>query len=143
VAACRTVPRASFDASSIYVGKPLSARGRRAFVAAADGGATLVCDAYGGAVNAVAPDATAFVHRDMRFSVQILSYAPLSSARPTVRRARARIAPFGTGEAYQNYADLDLRNPLQAYYGANLTRLRTVKAAVDPGDRFQPAQGIS
>jgi FAD/FMN-containing dehydrogenase len=143
LAACRTVPRASFDASSVYVGKPLSARGRRAFLAAADGGATLVCDAYGGAVNAVAPDATAFVHRDMRFSVQILSYAPLATARPTVRRARARIAPFGSGQAYQNYADLDLRDPLRAYYGANLARLRAIKAAVDPGGRFAPAQGIS
>jgi FAD/FMN-containing dehydrogenase len=90
----------------------------------------------------VAPDATAFVHRNQRFSVQILSYAPLATARPAVRRARARIAPFGSGQAYQNYADLDLRNPLRAYYGANLARLRSIKAAVDPANRFRPAQGI-
>jgi len=142
VAACRSVPRSSFDASSVYFAEPLSARARRAFVAAADGGATLVCDAYGGAINEVAPDATAFVHRRQRFSVQILSYAPLATARPAVRRARARIAPFGSGQAYQNYADLDLRDPLRAYYGGNLARLQTVKAAVDPADRFRPAQGI-
>jgi FAD/FMN-containing dehydrogenase len=143
VAACRSVPRSSFDASSVYFAERLSARARRAFVAAADGGATLVCDAYGGAIGDVAPDATAFVHRDVRFSVQILSYAPIGTARPRVRRARARIAPFGNGQAYQNYADLDLRDPQRAYYGANLARLRQVKAAVDPAGRFRTAQGIS
>jgi len=139
---CGDVPRASFDASSIYVARPLSARGRRAFLAAADAGATLILDAYGGAINRVPADATAFVHRDERFSVQILSYAPIATARRRVRRARALIAPFGGGGAYQNYADLDLRSPRRAYYGANLGRLRSIKAAVDPDGRFRPAQGI-
>ena len=59
-----------------------------------------------------------------------------------MKRARARIAPYGNGQAYQNYADLDLRNPLRAYYGGNLARLRSIKTAVDPDDRFRPAQGI-
>jgi FAD/FMN-containing dehydrogenase len=139
---CGTVPRTSFDASSVYVARRLSARGRRAFVAAADGGATLVLDAYGGAINRVPADATAFVHRDVRFSVQILSYSPIATARRRVRHARALIAPFGNGGAYQNYADLDLRSPRRAYYGANLARLRSIKAAVDPDGRFRPAQGI-
>jgi FAD/FMN-containing dehydrogenase len=142
IAACGSVPRATFDASSIYVDAPLSARARRAFVDAADGGATLVLDAYGGAITRVAADATAFVHRDVRFSVQILSYSPIATARRRVRRARALIAPFGNGRAYQNYADLDLHHPRRAYYGANLKRLQAVKAAVDPENRFRAAQGI-
>jgi FAD/FMN-containing dehydrogenase len=142
VVACVAVPRSTFDASSVYFAKPLSAGARRAFVAAADTGATLVCDAYGGAITSVAADATAFVHRNVRFSVQIVSYASLGTARSRVRRARAKIAPFGNGQAYQNYADLDLRNPLRAYYGSNLPRLRAIKAAVDPGDRFTTAQAI-
>jgi hypothetical protein len=136
------VPRDSFDASSVYVARRLSARGRRAFLAAADGGATLVLDAYGGAINRVGPDATAFVHRDARFSVQILSYAPLPTASRRVRRARSLIAPFGNGRAYQNYADLGLRSPRGAYYGGNLRRLKEIKAAIDPDGRFAPAQGI-
>lgn len=139
---CGSVPRASFDASSVYVASRLPASGRHAFVAAADGGATLVLDAYGGAINRVPAGATAFVHRDVRFSVQILSYSPIATARRRVRRARALIAPFGNGEAYQNYADLDLRSPRRAYYGSNLARLRAIKSAVDPDDRFRPAQGI-
>ena len=142
VAACRSVPRASFDASSIYVEKRLSERGRRAFVAATQAGATLVCDAYGGAINAVPRSATAFVHRDVRFSVQILSYAPIATARARVRRARALIAPYGNGAAYQNYPDLDLRDAPRAYWGTNLERLRRIKAAADPEGRFVTAQGV-
>ncbi len=141
--ACADVPRSTFAASSVYFADRLGAAGRRAFVDAADTGASLVLDAYGGAINRVAADATAFVHRDARFSVQIVSYTSLATARSRVRRARARIAPFGDGQAYQNYADPDLRDPLAAYYGANLARLRAVKAAVDPQRRFRTAQGIA
>jgi FAD/FMN-containing dehydrogenase len=139
---CGQVPRDSFDASSVYVARRLDAAGRRAFLAAADAGATLVLDAYGGAIADVEPDATAFVHRDVRFSVQILSYAPLATARRRVRRARSLIAPLGNGGAYQNYADLRLRSPRRAYYGSNYARLKRIKAAVDPDGRFRPAQGI-
>jgi FAD/FMN-containing dehydrogenase len=141
-AQCAALPRQAFAASSVDVAAPVPAAGRRAFAAAADAGATLLCDAYGGAVSRRAPDATAFVHRDVRFSVQILRYAPIATAAPAVRRARALIAPFGNGQAYQNYPDPGLARPLRAYYGANLERLRAVKAAVDPDDRFRPAQGI-
>ena len=81
-------------------------------------------DAYGGAISRVAPGATAFVHRNVRFSVQILSYAAIPAARSRVRRARRRIAPYGNGQAYQNYADPDLDGALRAYYGANLARPR-------------------
>jgi FAD/FMN-containing dehydrogenase len=141
-AQCAAIPRQPFAASSVYVADPLGAAGRRAFAAAADTGATLLCDAYGGAVSRPAPDATAFVHRDVRFSVQILRYAPIASAAPDVARARRLIAPFGNGQAYQNYPDLRIERPLRAYYGANLARLRAVKQAVDPDDRFRPVQGI-
>jgi hypothetical protein len=85
ISACLRVPRSTFDAASIYVAHRLTAAGRRAFLRAADTGATLVCDAYGGAINAVDADATAFVHRDARFSVQILSYAEIATARRRVR----------------------------------------------------------
>jgi FAD/FMN-containing dehydrogenase len=130
--------RSWFDASSVYVAKRLSAAGRRAFLAAADAGATLICDAYGGAINAVADDATAFVHRDARFSVQILDYSVPTS----VRTARRLIASYGNGGASANYADPRLHNALRAYYGANYERLVSVKRAHDPGNRFTPVQGI-
>ena len=131
-------PRSSFAASSLYVGERLSARGRSAFVDAADS-AGLILDAYGGAINRPRRGDTAFPHRDERFSVQVLSYASNASTR--VKQARARIAPYGSG-AYANYADPDLDGALRAYYGANLTRLRRIKLQLDPANRFRPAQGI-
>jgi FAD/FMN-containing dehydrogenase len=129
-------PRSRFAASSLYVGDRLTANGRRAFVEAADG-ATLILDAYGGAINRPKRADTAFPHRDERFSVQVLSYA--SDAATRVKRSRARIAPYGSG-AYANYADNDLA--LRDYYGANLARLRRIKRQLDPANRFRPAQGI-
>ena len=134
-------PRSAFAASSLYVGERLSASGRRSFLAAADTGATLILDAYGGAINRPARDDTAFPHRDARFSVQVLSYAPIPVARERVKRARSRIAPHGAG-AYANYADPDLTHAVRSYYGANLERLRRVKREVDPANRFRPPQGI-
>jgi FAD/FMN-containing dehydrogenase len=142
LAACHAYDRTTFAASSIYVADRLSAAGRRAFVDATGTGATLILDAYGGAIGRVAPGATAFVHRRVRFSVQVLSYTSLATARDRVRRARRRIAPHGNGQAYQSYSDLDLSGARRAYYGANYERLVEIKTAVDPANRFRPAQGI-
>jgi FAD/FMN-containing dehydrogenase len=140
--ACHAYRRSAFAASSIYVAAPLPAAGRRAFLEAAEEGATLILDAYGGAISRIEQDATAFVHRDVRYSAQILSYAALAAARARVRNARRRVAPYGNGSAYQNYADPDLDGALRAYYGSNLGRLRRIKGEVDPANRFRAAQGI-
>jgi FAD/FMN-containing dehydrogenase len=142
LAACHAYNRTTFAASSLYVADKLSAAGRRAFVDATGSGATLILDAHGAAIRRVAPGATAFVHRHVRFSVQILSYTSLATARDRVRRARAKIAPYGNGQAYQNYADLDLAGARRAYYGANYERLVDIKTAIDSANRFRPAQGI-
>ena len=136
LASCRRNTASSFAASSAYFSRALGGNARNAFVAAANTGAVLLLDAYGGAVDDVPAGATAFVHRDARFSVQLLSYAAAATARARVRAARSRIAPFGNGQAYQNYPDPTLPDPPQAYYGANLPRLRSIKAAVDPEGRF-------
>jgi FAD/FMN-containing dehydrogenase len=133
--------RTTFAASSLYVTKRLSANGRRAFIAAADSGAGLILDAYGGAIARPHRADTAFPHRDARFSVQVLSYTDIATARARVKQARRLIAPYGSG-AYANYADPDLTNATRAYYGANLERLKRIKHQVDPADRFRPSQGI-
>jgi FAD/FMN-containing dehydrogenase len=140
--ACRDYNPSTFAASSVYVARKLSAAARRDFLDATETSATLILDAYGGAIGRVAADATAFVHRDVRFSVQILSYTSIGTARDRVRRARRLIAPHGNGQAYQNYADPDLANARRAYYGGNYDRLVDIKTAVDPANRFRPAQGI-
>jgi FAD/FMN-containing dehydrogenase len=142
LAACHAYNRSLFAASSVYVAHKLPHAGRRAFLDAAETGATLILDAHGGAIRRPAPDATAFVHRHVRFSVQILSYTSLATAKARVHSARRKIAPFGNGQAYQNYSDPDLAGARRAYYGANYERLVRIKTAVDPANRFRPAQGI-
>ena len=139
--ACRAFDRSLFAASSVYVAERLGAAARRDFLDAADTGATLILDAYGGAINAPHRADTAFPHRDARFSAQVLSYAPIPLAKSRVKRARAAIAKYGSG-AYANYADPDLGNALRNYYGANLPRLRRVKEEFDPANRFRPSQGV-
>jgi FAD/FMN-containing dehydrogenase len=139
---CHADQRSLFAGSSVYVARRLSA-GARADVVAAAAHASLILDAYGGAIGRVAPDATAFVHRDVRFSVQVLSYAPsLAAARSRVARARALVARHGNGQAYQNYADPSLAGARHAYYSANYARLAAIKAQVDPDDRFRITQGV-
>ena len=118
------------------------AAGRRAFVDATATGATLILDAYGGAITPPRPggDRVRAPPRALQRAGPL--YTSLATARDRVRRARPRIAPYGNGQAYQNYSDLDLAGARRAYYGANYERLVDIKTAVDPANRFRPAQGI-
>ena len=138
------LPRARFAASSLYLAGAQDAAARRALLRASQprGGATgtLLLDAYGGAIADVGAGATAFVHRDVRCSVQVLSYA--TGAAGWVAAARAAIAPHATGAAYQNYADRAITGWRQAYYGAAYGRLAATKRRVDPDDRFRFVQSI-
>jgi len=159
-ASCHTVgtepggrlPRARFAAKSDYVGQPLSSAGRAAMIDAierrqrqANGSGSLLLDAYGGAINRVAADATAFVHRDVMFGVQELAYygpGGQSAALPWLQSTHAALAPYTTGAGYQNYIDPALNNWQQAYYGANYDRLVQVKQKYDPNRVFNFAQAI-
>jgi hypothetical protein len=105
----------------------------------ASSGALLI-DAYGGAINRVKPAATAFVHRNMLASIQY--YAGGAGARAWVDSSRAALKPAVSGAAYVNYIDPHLVNWQQAYYGANLARLRTVKKKYDPHNLFHFPQSI-
>ncbi len=106
-------------------------------------------DSYGGAINRIAPDATAFIHRDAQFSAQYTANWK-ADAQDSVITANyswlndlwQRMRPYASGAAYQNYVDPDLSNWQQAYYGANLPRLQQIKASYDPGDFFHFAQSI-
>jgi hypothetical protein len=107
---------------------------------------TVICDAYGGAIAEVAAADTAFPHRrGVLYSMQY--YAQMPAAAPDVRLAQMRtlyaaMRPYVSGAAYVNYCDLDLTDAAQAYWGNNLTRLKQVKAAVDPGNLFRHAQSV-
>jgi FAD/FMN-containing dehydrogenase len=151
--------RASEYAKSDIFTKPLSSRGIAALLAGVTkfqraGGASgasggIAFDALGGAVNRVAPGATAFVHRNGLFQAQYTTTWPVGAPAAAVARQHAwqqsfwqSMRPYASGQAYQNYIDPALTNWRQAYYGANYTRLTQVKAKYDPHRVFTFPQAV-
>ena len=141
-----TRPRANFQAKSDYVARPLPVAARQTLVRAAEarlhspGHGAILFDSYGGAINAVKPAATAFVHRNVLFCIQYLSYdgdeAWLHSTAEQMHR-------YVTGGAYLNYTDPRLKNWKTAYYGSNYPRLLKIRREIDPHHYFNFPQAIS
>jgi FAD/FMN-containing dehydrogenase len=133
-------PPVRFKAKSDYAVAPLDARDRaalaRAMATAAVGDLSVIFGPGGGAVGAVPADATAYAHRDHLFSVQYYTAWASPDDTPAhlagMRALHAAARPCFSGGAYVNYLDADLEDWPRAYYGANLERLRRVKAAYDP-----------
>ena len=141
---CAVPGHTAFAGASDYTAKvPTAAQlAKFAGVVEARGASSgaLLIDAYGGAINRVKPAATAFVHRNMLASIQY--YAAGAGARAWVDASRAMLEPAVSGAAYVNYIDPHLANWQQAYYGANLARLRVVKKKADPHNLFHFQQSI-
>ena len=118
--------------------------------AAAGASGSIAFDALGGAINAVRPDATAFVHRDGLFMAQYYtewsspgSASGVANQLRWIRQYHGALHPHASGQAYQNYVDPDLTNWRQAYYGANYARLSRIKARWDPHQLFNFPQAIT
>jgi hypothetical protein len=136
-------------AKSDYVLGPLGADAIQHMIAAvaASSGVALLCDAYGGKIADVAADATAFPRRKgTQFCIQYYSSwmhaADTAAHIAKVAKVYAAMRPFMPGASYVNYCDLDLPNYANAYWGANLPRLREVKAQYDPDNVFHHAQSV-
>jgi FAD/FMN-containing dehydrogenase len=152
-----TLPRDAFVAGSDFFGHPIPAAGVEALVAAVAarqrdprlgaGGASF--DILGGAVDDLAADATAWVHRGALFDAQYTASwgttpgnGPLARNQHSLASIHGTVRRYATGQAYQNYADDSLPDPQQAYYGANLARLVEVRHTYDPTGRFTQPQGV-
>jgi FAD/FMN-containing dehydrogenase len=151
--------RASEYAKSDFFTRPLSSSGIGTLLSGVEnlqlvsgalgGSGGIAFDAMGGAVNRVAPSATAYVHRNALFQAQYTTGWTPGAASAGVARQHAwqrsfwrSMRPYASGQAYQNYIDPDLANWRQAYYGANYPRLTRVKAAYDPDRVFTFPQAI-
>jgi FAD binding domain/Berberine and berberine like len=153
----RNVPFDMFASKSSFLDAPLPGAGIETAIrwierwpgSSNPGGAGVTLFAWGGAIGQVAPAATAFVHRDAAF---LIDNETTWTARDSPRVVQANLdwvtgiyhslAPFGTGQAYQNFIDPALQDWQTAYYGANLHRLMQVKRRYDPDDVFRFAQAI-
>jgi FAD binding domain/Berberine and berberine like len=146
-------------AKSDFFTSPLSSSGINTLLAqvaslqkvagAAGGVGGIAFDSLGGAVNRVAPGATAFVHRTALFGAQYTTdwtngagSGGIANQLAWLRRFWAAMRPYASGQAYQNYPDPDLVNYAQAYYGSNLPRLSGIKKKYDPTGMFTFPQSI-
>lgn len=142
--------RVAMAASSDYFDAPLDATGIAALGTALaqrrDSGraGSVLLNLMGGAIARVAPDATAFAHRRALFSAQYLAEfqvgtpaAMLDEAASWTHGMRTTMQAWSSGGAYVNYLDGLLANAAEAYYGANLARLRQLKQAWDPSGLFK------
>ncbi|WP_258015886.1 FAD-binding oxidoreductase [Streptomyces sp. AJS327] len=149
--------RESYEARSHFFARPLPEAGRSALLRRveslgelpAPGWGGVVFDALGGAVNRVAPDATAFVHRSALALTQYLGHWPEDADPPAVARirdwldgTREALHPWSNGHAYQNYTDPGLADWRWAYYGAHAPRLAALRATYDPGGLFTFPQAL-
>ena len=116
---------------------------------AAGGVGAIAFDAFGGALNKVAADATAFVHRDSLFLAQYSTSWNAGAGGAGSGRQHdwltsfyGSLHPYASGQAYVNYQDPDLAGWQAAYYGKNYTRLTTIKTTYDPHQLFKFPQSI-
>ena len=144
-----TYQSAPMKGKSDYVTSPLSDAGLAALMNAISRKSDIyvVCDAYGAAIAAPLADATAFAHRKgTLFSMQYV--ANWANAKDTpqrladMREVYAAMRSYVSGAAYVNYCDLELADYQTSYWGANLARLKKIKAAFDPDNVFRHAQSI-
>ncbi|MFF8845638.1 FAD-binding oxidoreductase [Streptomyces sp. NPDC015127] len=151
------LPRETYAAASDFFDRDLSPAGRQALIAAAEaftripanrggGGGSIALTALGGAVNRVDPLATSFVHRRSRMLAQyIAAWQPGTSGsaqQSWLKDAHASMRRYASGAAYQNYADPNLPNWRQAYYGPAADRLTRLKHRYDPDGLFAHPQGL-
>jgi FAD/FMN-containing dehydrogenase len=114
----------------------------------APGEIAVLLDSYGGAINKVAADATAFVHRgNTKYLIQYFMQWESPTATETnmamMRALYGSMRPHVSGESYVNYCDLDLgEGYAKAYWGDNLARLMKIKSAFDPKNVFKHAQSV-
>jgi Berberine and berberine like len=68
--------------------------------------------------------------------------AAAAAAERWASRSWASVHPWGSGRVFQNFADPDLDDWAEAYYGTNYDRLVQVKARYDPGGVFRVHQSV-
>lgn len=94
----------------------------------------------GGAIGDIDADATAFAHRDAKYSFGVWPcWDDPSMDEDLIEWAREfheAMSPYASG-VYSNYLDSDELDRVQAAFGQNYERLREIKAEWDPENLFR------
>ncbi|HWQ27986.1 MAG TPA: BBE domain-containing protein, partial [Dehalococcoidia bacterium] len=100
----------------------------------------------GGQAASVAPDATAYAHRDANFVMNVHGrWEKAAEDGPGVAWARQffdATAEYAAGSVYVNFMTEDETARVGSAYGANLARLKQIKRIYDPGNLFRLNQNI-
>ncbi|MFI5806630.1 FAD-binding oxidoreductase [Streptomyces sp. NPDC051561] len=149
--------RETYDSRSDFFARALDPAGVRTLLSGVEnftrvttaqggGGATIALTALGGAVNRVAPEATAFVHRRMRMLAQYTASwrpgTPGTAQQRWLTTTHASMRRHASGSAYQNYTDPTLPDWRRAYFGSAADRLTTLKSRHDPDHVFDFPQAL-
>lgn len=102
---------------------------------------------YGGAINRMPRDATAFVHRDadMDFFVDVfwMTEPQRIEAQAWLDECMKTIDKMSNGESYQNYPRITQLDFRERYWKEAFPRLLEIKKKYDPGEFFWYAQSVS
>jgi FAD/FMN-containing dehydrogenase len=105
-----------------------------------------VLEHLGGAIARIAPDATAYRHRNAAFSFNVFprwTDAEEDEAHISWARAfMAAVAPFATNGVGVNFLSQEGDERVKAAYGDNYDRLVNLKNKYDPGNLFRMNQNI-
>jgi FAD/FMN-containing dehydrogenase len=100
----------------------------------------------GGATSRVAPDATAYEHRDAAFVLNVHTrWETKEEDQRCIAWAREifnATRPFATGGVYVNFMPEDETNRIESAYGKNFKRLIELKRKYDPENLFRMNQNI-
>ena len=107
----------------------------------------ITLEALGGAIDDLAPDATAYIHRGksafiVHFQTNTPSNHGFEDKISTMRDIQRHLLPATMSGAYVNYPDLDLPDWKQSYWGENYPRLSSIKKTYDPRNIFNHAQSV-
>jgi FAD/FMN-containing dehydrogenase len=110
----------------------------------------VIWDLEGGAINDVAPNATAYGHRDALFFHQAYAVNLFGKVSDKTRKFVTGVNDVVTDAlpehdegAYAGYVDPALgENSASLYWGGNVERLEKIKAQIDPNDVFHNPQSI-
>jgi FAD/FMN-containing dehydrogenase len=140
------IDRESFVASSRIVREPISDPSRAVNLLAGQSDESyLIFDSLGGAIADVPAGATAFPHRTALACAQLYFKTPpeaAAEATAAMERARDGLGALVGDTGYVNYIDPRLPHWAEAYYGANLARLREIATKYDPDRVFAFAQSV-
>jgi len=101
----------------------------------------VVVEYYGGAAGRIAPDATAYPHRnlpwDVLFVAQWTDLQETATHREWARNGEQVLRPFSANAHLASALDVEPEEVIDTAFGANQPRLRTVKHKYDPANFFR------